>query len=59
MSRWKSVRSAASFMLASGVPMRVVMEVRVHAGMNVTASLYSQVAPEMQRQAAERVGEML
>ena len=51
--------SAASFMLAQGVPMRTAMEVLGHSEIGVTANLYSHVAPELKRDAADRVSELL
>lgn len=51
--------AAASFMLAQGVPLRVVMEVLGHSEIAVTANTYSHVMPELQREATERVGRLL
>jgi integrase len=52
-------QTAASFLLAQGVPMRVVMEVLGHSQIGLTADTYSHVAPEVQRAAAERMEELL
>jgi integrase len=50
---------AATFLLAQGVPMKVVQEVLGHAQMSITADLYSHVVPELRREAADRIGEGL
>lgn len=50
---------AATFLLAQGVPMKVVQEVLGHAQMSMTADLYSHVAPELRRDAADRIGAVL
>jgi len=47
--------SAATFMLAQGVPMRVIMEVLGHSQIALTMNLYSHVMPSMQRDAADRM----
>ena len=60
MKRFHDLRhSAASFMLAEGVPMRVVMETLGHSDYSLTANVYSHVAPDLQRDAAERVGRLI
>lgn len=46
-------------MLQAGVLMRGVMEQLGHSEMGITASLYSRVAPKLQREAVERVGKLL
>lgn len=51
--------AAASFMLAQGVPLRVVMEVLGHSQIAVTANIYAHVAGELQREATERVSALL
>jgi integrase len=51
--------AAASFMLAQGVPMRVVMDVLGHSEIAVTANLYSHVMPELQRDATNRTATLL
>jgi len=50
---------AATYMLAQGVPMKVVQEVLGHAQMSITSDTYSHVLPELQREAADRPGEVL
>jgi integrase len=44
---------AASFLLAQGVPMRVVMDILGHTQMATTADLYSHVMPAAHRDVAE------
>lgn len=51
--------AAASFMLAQGVPMRVVMDVLGHSEIAVTANLYSHVMPELQREATNKTATLL
>jgi len=51
--------AAATFMLSQGVPLRVAMEVLGHSQIAVTANTDSHVMPELRRDAAERVGELL
>ena len=46
---------AASRMAAQGVPARVAMEVLGHAQISTTMEIYSHVAPEFQREAADRM----
>lgn len=48
--------TAASLMLAAGVPARVVMEILGHSQISLTLGTYSHVAPEVSRAAAERMG---
>ena len=50
---------AATFMLVQGVPLRVVQEVLGHANITVTANTYTHVLPELQRDAADRMGALL
>ncbi|MBM4410153.1 MAG: site-specific integrase [Chloroflexi bacterium] len=50
---------AATFLLAQGVDMRVVQEILGHAQISMTADLYSHVVPELQREAANRIGDVL
>lgn len=42
-------------MAAQGVPARVAMEVLGHAQISTTMEIYSHVAPEFQREAADRM----
>lgn len=51
--------SAATFMLAQGVPMKVVQEILGHSQMSITADTYSHVLPELQRDAADRLGKVI
>jgi integrase len=44
---------AASFLLAQGVPMRVVMDILGHSQMATTADLYSHVMPAGHRDVAD------
>lgn len=50
---------AATYMLAQGVPMKVVQEVLGHSQMSITSDTYSHVLPELQREAADRLGAVL
>lgn len=47
--------SAATLMLVQGVPTRVVMETLGHSQMSTTTNTYQHVAPELQREAADRM----
>jgi site-specific recombinase XerD len=51
--------SAASLMLAQGVPLRVVMEVLGHSSIGVTANTYSHVMPSLVQDAAEKMAGVL
>jgi integrase len=51
--------TAASLLLAQGVPARVVMEILGHSQIALTMNTYSHVAPEVSREAAERMAQML
>jgi len=51
--------TAASFMLAEGVPLRVVMEVLGHSEIGTTANIYGRIMPELSRDATDRVGALL
>ena len=50
---------AASLTAAQGVPPRGAMELLGHADIATTMNIYSHVAPEVQRDAAERMGTAL
>lgn len=50
---------AATYLVAAGVPMRVVMAQLGHSQMAITSDLYSHVLPEVQREASERAAEAL
>lgn len=47
--------TAASVLLAQGVPARVVMEILGHSQISVTLNIYAHVAPEIAREAASRL----
>ena len=50
---------AATLMAALGVPPRVAMEVLGHAQSSTTMEIYTHVAPELQREATDRVAEAI
>ena len=50
---------AATLMAAQGVPARVAMEVLGHAHISTTMEIYAHVAPDLQREATERIAELL
>lgn len=45
--------SAASTMLSSGVPLKVVSEILGHSGISITADVYGHVSPEVSRSAID------
>lgn len=47
--------SCASFLLAQGVPMRMIMETLGHSQISLTANLYTHVAPAMREDVADRM----
>jgi integrase len=51
--------SAASLMLAQGVPARVAMETLGHSTIATTSNIYQHVLPELQRDAADRMEAVL
>jgi integrase len=51
--------TAASLLIAQGVPARVVMEILGHSQIALTMNTYSHVAPEVSREAADRMAQML
>ena len=51
--------TAASLLVAQGVPPRVVMEILGHSQIALTMNTYSHVAPEVSREAADRMAETL
>lgn len=51
--------SAATLLIASGVPLKVVSEVLGHADIQMTANLYGHVALSMQQQAADNMDRLL
>jgi len=51
---WHNLRhSAATIMLAQGVPIEVVSRVFGHASIRITADIYGHVSPETNRQVAD------
>ena len=50
---------AASLMAAQGVPARVAMEILGHAQISTTMNIYTHIAPELQKDAAERISSAL
>src|SRR5215216_333724 len=50
--------SAASALIASGAHLKVVQEMLGHSSYAITADIYSHVAMEQQREAAQRLGEV-
>jgi integrase len=60
MQRFHDLRhAAASFLLAQGVPARVVMEILGHSQISLTLNTYSHVVPSLQRDATDRLGALL
>jgi integrase len=51
--------SAASLLLAQGVPMRAVMELLGHSNISTTADIYGHVMPAMMREVAEKMEAVL
>ena len=51
--------SCATLLLAQGVSPRVVMETLGHSQISLTMNTYSHVLPELQRDAADRMGRIL
>jgi integrase len=51
--------TAATLLLAQGVPARVVMELPGHSQINLTLGTYTHVVPELARDAAARMGDAL
>jgi integrase len=51
--------SCATLLLAQGVPARVVMEVLGHSQIGLTMNTYAHVIPELRRDAAQRMEELL
>ena len=48
---------AATLLAAQGVPPRVAMEILGHAQISTTMNIYAHVAPELQREATDKVAE--
>ncbi len=51
--------TAATLMLAEGVPLAVISELLGHAGIAITASHYAAVVPELRREAADAMDRAL
>ena len=51
--------SCATLLLAQGVPARVVMEILGHSQITTTMNTYMHVIPEMRRDAADKIQEVL
>jgi len=51
--------TAATLLLARGIPVKVVSEMLGHAGVSITLDLYGHVLPHMQQQAAATMDEIL
>ncbi|WP_045875087.1 site-specific integrase [Pseudofrankia sp. DC12] len=51
--------TAATLLLAQGTPARVAMEILGHSQISLTLDTYSHVVPELQRDAADRIGSAL
>jgi integrase len=51
--------TAATLLLAQGVPARVVMEILGHSQISLTLGTYSHVVPELAQDAADRMGDAL
>lgn len=51
--------TAASLLLAQRVHPRVTMELLGHSGIDVTMNIHSHVMPQQQREAAERMQQVL
>jgi integrase len=51
--------AAATFLIAQGVPLRIVMEILGHSTISVTADTYGHIALEVQRDATDRTAALL
>jgi integrase len=51
--------SCATLLLVQGVSPRVVMEVLGHSDVGMTLNTYSHVVPQLKREAADRMDEIL
>jgi integrase len=51
--------TAASVLLAHGVPARVVMEILGHSQISVILNTYAHIAPEVSQEAADRMNRAL
>lgn len=62
LGRWhvhERRHSAASIMLAAGVPLEVVSKVLGHASIRITADVYGHVMEPQRQQAADMMGAVL
>jgi integrase len=50
--------TAATFMLAAGVPARVIRGVLGHSGISVTMNTYAHVRPALLQEAADAIDEV-
>jgi integrase len=48
----------ASFLLASGIPARAIMEVLGHSEIGVTMNTYAHVLPQLREEAADAIDEL-
>ncbi len=51
--------AAATFLIAQGIPLRVIMEILGHSTITTTADIYGHVELELQRDATERAATAL
>jgi integrase len=51
--------TCATFLIAEGIHPRVVMEILGHANIVTTMNIYGHVLPEIQREAAQRLENLL
>ena len=51
--------SAATLLLAKGVPIKIVSEMLGHSDVSITLSIYAHVLPDMQDSAAEAMDDSL
>ena len=47
-------RSAATLLLSMGVPMKVIQEILGHSSYTITANIYTDVLPSMQKEAMDK-----
>jgi integrase len=51
--------SAASVMMASGVPLKIVSDILGHASVAITGDIYGHVSPDVSREAAAKLAAAL
>jgi integrase len=51
--------SAASVMMASGVPLKIVSDILGHASVAITGDIYGHVSPDVSREAAAKLAAVL